>query len=319
MANDNYDDIKPYEQDDEVIAVREDYGFKANVRQRISDIVRRIEFLEKIGIMWAVTVSRVITFVFSLAAVGVLDFILLTNDATRTRFIMIPVLMLSASLLILLSRACMIDPSYGSLLKSSYILFTQQLKRQLIRMGRIKRPRKTKIHDVVSKPSSINNTFGDKEGNLVLFSNGDYGTVLIIDGMSSATAYPSEIKSQEDTAMNYHNGRKNRKTTEIHITSSQKQNTEQQLKNLESRIRSTTDPAIKSLIMRQHLYLNEFVNGEKPTIIQHLILRDPSREGLLESVERLGDYVFNYNYYYSIGELDQKDAKRVLSDFYSFR
>jgi len=310
-----------HQNDDEMIIVREDYGFKANIRTSIKDIIRRIEFLERLNIMWAVTVARLLLFVFSFAGVVMLDFWYITNDGTRAKFVAFPIILLSIAVLGIITRLSLIDPSNGSLLKSSMQLLMQQFKRFMVANGFSKKPRRTGIHKIEqakSTTSSVSSIGGGDEGSDVLFANGDYGKIYIIDGMTSATAYPSEIKAQEDVAMAYHNGRMI-STTEIHLTSSQKQNTDQQIEHLESLYRSTTDKATKSMIARQHLYLKKHVNGEKPTIIQYLILRDASRENLEESIERLINFVFNKNYYYSIAELNVDDAKRVLRDLYALR
>ena len=48
--------------DDEKIEVTETYGFKANIRQRINDVVIRVEALEKMNIPYSITIARLLIF-----------------------------------------------------------------------------------------------------------------------------------------------------------------------------------------------------------------------------------------------------------------
>ena len=294
-----------YTNPDEVIQVNEDYGFKANIRQKLMDIVRRIEFLEKIGIMYSVTVKSMIIFAFSIGVAFAVGFFSISSDMTRAKFIAFPVIGLIVSILFIIAQMCLIMPSYGSLFKSGMTLFKQLFKRIMVVTGRWRVPNDTMVHDVL-------------EDGTILFYNGDFGRLFIIDGMTSATAYPSEIRRQEIIASQYHNGRKT-STTEVHITSSQKQNTERQLENLEGLLRGTRNPAKMALLHMDYGYMRDKVNGVKPTVVQYVLFRNQSERVLNESIERFDDFAHNRNMYYDVSSLNTDETKKLLGDIFALK
>lgn len=294
-----------YTNPDEIIQVNEDYGFKANIRQKLMDIVRRIEFLEKIGIMYSVTVKSMIIFAFSIGVAFAVGFFSISSDMTRAKFIAFPVIGLIVSILFIIAQMCLIMPSYGSLFKSGMTLFKQLFKRIMVVTGRWRVPNDTMVHDVL-------------EDGTIQFYNGDYGRLFIIDGMTSATAYPSEIRRQEIIASQYHNGRKT-STTEVHITSSQKQNTERQLENLEGLLRGTRNPAKMALLHMDYGYMRDKVNGVKPTVVQYVLFRNQSERVLNESIERFDDFAHNRNMYYDVSSLNTDETKKLLGDIFALK
>jgi len=291
--------------EDEFIQVNEDYGFKANVRQKIMDIVRRIEFLEKIGIRYSVTVRSMIIFVFVIAVCILIGFFGITSDITRGKFIGVPLLGLLLCILAIVGQMCLIMPSYGSLFKSGMTLGMQLFKRIMVNLGRWRVTNDTMVHNV-------------RDDGIIEFYNGDFGRLMSVDGMTNATAYPSEIKRQEVVASQYHNGRKP-STTEVHITSSQKQNAERQMENLETMIRGTRNPAKYALLQMDYGYMKERINGVKPTIVQHVLFRNQSERVLYESLERFDEFAHNRGMYYDVTILGERDTEKILGDIYALK
>lgn len=291
--------------EEEYTQVREDYGFKANIRQKVYDTTIRIKFLESINIHYAVTIMRMLIFSFGAVIIAAGVFLYLTSDGTRAKYIGLPLVLIAISLIGFLAMFSLITPSYGSLLKSSVQLFLQTLERILIKLGFGNNSDYTGIAKV-------------RKDGTILFYNGDYGVMFLVDGMTSATAYPSEIKAQEDNATRYHNGR-NKTTAEVHLTSSQKQNTEQQMASLESLYKSTHNTAKHAILNHNHYYLKNEVNGVKPTIVQHLLLRDKSEARLKEHIERLMTFVSKDQFYYYINPLSEEKVEEVLGDFYKLK
>ena len=291
--------------EDEIIQVNEDYGFKANIRQKLMDIVRRIELLEKIGIRYSVTVKSMLVFAFSLGVSFVVGFFGITSDMTRAKFIGVPVIGLIVSVLLIIAQMCLIMPSYGSLFKSGLTLGKQLFKRIMVALGRWRVPNDTMVHNV-------------REDGIIEFYNGDFGRLMSVDGMTNATAYPSEIRRQEMVASQYHNGRKP-STTEVHITSSQKQNAERQMENLETMIRGTRNPAKYALLQMDYGYMRDKINGVKPTIVQHILFRNQSERVLYESLERFDEFAHNRNMYYDITVLNEQETEKLLGDIFGLK
>lgn len=290
--------------DESSLLIDETHGFKANIRQRMNDSIIRNQFLEKRNIPFSITLQRLLIFMFVVAGIGVIAFFYLTNDMTRAKFVWLGVTCISVGLVGITALYSLVNPSNGSLLSSAEVLFSQQVRRYMIAKGRISKPRKSNLHNV------------RKDGVIEMW-NGEYAKMFRLDGSTSATAYPSEIFQQELRARSYHDGRP-KTTTEVHITSSQKQNTGVQLKNMDRLIRRTTDPAKLWVMQLDYNYMKEHVNGVKPSIVQYLILRDPSEKQLNDSVERLKTFV-NRGYYYSMEELDKYEIEEQLSEIFALR
>ena len=166
-------------------------------------------------------------------------------------------------------------------------------------------------------PSRKTKLSSSRNDGTIIADNGDFMRVFYIDGSTSNNAYPEEIAQREELAIRYHNGRK-RSTTETIITSSQKQNAEQQIENLENMNRFEENQALKDIRAMDIQHLRQHVDGVKPSIIQYLILRDSRERDLDESVERLNRFS-QQGLYYSLQQLNKEKAERVLGNFLSLK
>jgi len=291
-----------HEEETENIEVREDYGFKANLRQKPLDVIRRNEWLEKINIPYAITMRGVLLLVVGVGVVNVLCLTFLTNDFERAKFIAPGIIFLDIGLTLLIALASFYMPSYGSPLKSGIALIRQTVKRWLIKLG-IKKPNNETGHTRVRKDG------------VILHANGDFSELYKVDGQTSATSYTSEIMRQEDVMSRYHNGRLTT-TSEFHITISQRQNAEKQIAHQESLYKSATRQSIRDLANIEIYNLDEHINGVKPVAEHYLMQRNSSETKLKESADRLKNFVQRDNMYNSIIRLGQRDATEFFNEFY---
>lgn len=291
-----------HEEETENIEVREDYGFKANLRQKPLDVIRRNEWLEKINIPYAITMRGVLLLAVGVGVVNVLCLTFLTNDFERAKFIAPGIIFLDIGLTLLIALASFYMPSYGSPLKSGIALIRQTVKRWLIKLG-IKKPNNETGHTRVRKDG------------VILHANGDFSELYKVDGQTSATSYTSEIMRQEDVMSRYHNGRLTT-TSEFHITISQRQNAEKQIAHQESLYKSATRQSIRDLANIEIFNLDEHINGVKPVAEHYLMQRNSSETKLKESADRLKNFVQRDNMYNSIIRLGQRDATEFFNEFY---
>jgi len=291
-----------HEEETENIEVREDYGFKANLRQKTLDVIRRNEWLEKINIPYAITMRGVLLLAVGVGVVNVLCLTFLTNDFERAKFIAPGIIFLDIGLTLLIALASFYMPSYGSPLKSGVALIRQTVKRWLIKLG-IKKPNNETGHTRVRKDG------------VILHANGDFSELYKVDGQTSATSYTSEIMRQEDVMSRYHNGRLTT-TSEFHITISQRQNAEKQIAHQESLYKSATRQSIRDLANIEIFNLDEHINGVKPVAEHYLMQRNSSETKLKESADRLKNFVQRDNMYNSIIRLGQRDATEFFNEFY---
>lgn len=77
--------------DDEKIEVTETYGFKANIRQRINDVVIRVEALEKMNIPYSITIARLLIFGFIALVIIAGVFIYLTSNPQKATYVWLPI------------------------------------------------------------------------------------------------------------------------------------------------------------------------------------------------------------------------------------
>ncbi|HHD0846068.1 TPA: hypothetical protein ACN1V3_001372 [Staphylococcus aureus] len=296
--------MSDYEEHD-VIEVREDYGFKAGLRQKPMDITRRSEWLEKFNIPYAVSMMGILMLLVGVGMTNVVTISFLTNDLERAKYIWIGVVLLDISISLIIALASFKMPSFGSPLKSGYMFIYQITRRGLIKLGIISTDHETGIARV-------------RKDGVILYSNGDYGIMYKVDGRTSATAYPSEIVKQEEIMSSYHNGRLTT-TTEFHITISQRQNAETQIANQEACRNSTNRKSIKDLCSAEITNLDEHINGVKPVAEHYLIQRNSSEQQLQISYERLENFVKRDNMYNSILRLNKKDTSEVLDAFFKLK
>ena len=291
-----------HEEDMEDLSVREDYGFKANLRQKPLDVIRRNEWLEKFNIPYAITMRGLLMLIVGIGVTDTLTISFITNDFERAKFVAPGVILLALGINLLIALASFYMPSYGSPLKSGIVLIIQIVKRWLIKLGLMK-PNKETEHSRVRKDG------------VILHTNGDFSELYKVDGQTSATSYTSEIMRQEDVMSRYHNGRLT-STSEFHITISQRQNAEKQIANQESLYKSATRESIRDLANIEIYNLEEHINGIKPVAEHYLMQRNTSEAKLKESADRLKNFVERDNMYSSIIRLGERDATQFLEDFY---
>lgn len=289
---------------EEGVKIGRDYGIKANLRQTTSNIIYPIELLRKLGIFLAITIKRLIVSILLVFTVIAVACIVLFTSQIRLMFLWLPVLILTIACLMFLGQYAFINPSFGSFLSIGKSIAVQQKESKAVRKGKLQRDRAKPVVKV-------------EEDGLIMFENGDVGRILIVDGSTSLVAFPSEIREQELRAIRYHNSRE-RTTTEVEITSSQRQNAEKQINNIKSMIRSNTNPAIISMLQQDGNFLESKVNGKKSTIVQYKLMRDKTMKGLELSLEHI--YRFEAEgYYYSVIELGQKETEEIIKDLYYLR
>lgn len=293
------------QENDENIEVRENYGFKANLRQKPLDVIRRNEWLEKFNIPYGITMMGVLILLVGAPVVNILSFSFLTNDLERAKFLAPGVIFLDIGITLLIALSAFYMPSYGSPLKSGVALIKQTIKRWLIKLGVMKHSNETGL------------TRTRKDG-VILHANGDFSKLYKVDGQTSATSYTSEIMRQEDVMSRYHNGRLTT-TSEFHITISQRQNAEKQIAHQESLYKSATRQSGRDLANMEIFNLSKHINGVKPVAEHYLMQRNPSETKLQESAERLKNFVERDNMYSSIIRLGQREADEFFNDFYKLK
>ncbi|MGP5096148.1 hypothetical protein [Staphylococcus equorum] len=293
------------QENDENIEVRENYGFKANLRQKPLDVIRRNEWLEKFNIPYGITMMGVLILLVGAPVVNILSFSFLTNDLERAKFLAPGVIFLDIGITLLIALSAFYMPSYGSPLKSGVALIKQTIKRWLIKLG-------------VMKPSNETGLTRTRKDGVILHANGDFSKLYKVDGQTSATSYTSEIMRQEDVMSRYHNGRLTT-TSEFHITISQRQNAEKQIAHQESLYKSATRQSGRDLASMEIFNLSKHINGVKPVAEHYLMQRNPSETKLQESAERLKNFVERDNMYSSIIRLGQREADEFFNDFYKLK
>lgn len=293
------------QENDENIEVRENYGFKANLRQKPLDVIRRNEWLEKFNIPYGITMMGVLILLVGAPVVNILSFSFLTNDLERAKFLAPGVIFLDIGITLLIALSAFYMPSYGSPLKSGVALIKQTIKRWLIKLG-------------VMKPNNETGLTRTRKDGVILHANGDFSKLYKVDGQTSATSYTSEIMRQEDVMSRYHNGRLTT-TSEFHITISQRQNAEKQIAHQESLYKSATRQSGRDLASMEIFNLSKHINGVKPVAEHYLMQRNPSETKLQESAERLKNFVERDNMYSSIIRLGQREADEFFNDFYKLK
>lgn len=286
---------------EEEIRIGKNYGIKANLRQGTNDIIYPIEFLRKMGVFLAITIRRIITAILIIFLIFVGVSLLLTTDGLRLRFLWLPMTLLTIGLLLLLAQYSFINPSYGSFLSIGKSLDRQMKERKLVLKGKQQRDRASVVRTI-------------EDDGTIIFEDGSLGKLLKIDGSTSLVAFPSEIRDQERRAIRYHNTRE-RTTTEIEITSSQKQNAEKQIKRVQHLKRINKNPAILKMLEQEESLLATRINGKKSTVIQYKLLIDKKEKGLNLALEHLYRYEAE-GYYYSVIEVEKDEAEEILRDIF---
>lgn len=188
------------------------YGFKANFRQRKTEVELRIDKVDRFNIPYTIIPKRLILSAIMAAVLIIATGFFLLIDLRRAIYIGIPMLLMVISLLILIGLYAFLFPAFGSLLEISINLINHLITSRQVRKG--KKPR--------SKKTGFKRT---RKDGLIRYSSGKVARLAMLDGRTSKTAFPTEIVMQEGIAAAYHTSR-NREITENIITSSQRQSTE---------------------------------------------------------------------------------------------
>ena len=285
------------------------YGFKQNLRIRAIDYEVRLDILDDIlkG-RYKVTNKRLLIGGFAIALVVLAGAVFLVSNSLRTRYIWLPVSVGVFSALVLAMLYMFVDPSTEqSLIYTATVMLNQQISMWATRKGKIKRVREIGLADT------------DETG-MLYFDNGDIGQIFLVDGSTSTTAYPEEVRAQERIAQEYHNGRKGKaNVTEIKITSLQRQNTDAQQRHARKLARMNRHTqGVREICEMHHKLLADHIDGKKTTVIQYLIIRSYDEESHFQHIERLRQYV-SRGLYYKLTPLDGNEADRVLADIFSMR
>ncbi|MHD0398794.1 hypothetical protein ACY2DA_13310 [Staphylococcus simulans] len=275
------------------------YGFKTSIRQTKSEVEVRIDKVDKFNIPYTIIPKRLIYSVLMIAALVVAAGLFLLTDLRRALYIGIPVLIMLVAITAFICLYAFLFPSFGSLLSISINLINHLITSRQVKKG--KKPR--------SKVTGLKKSRSD---GLIRYANGNVGRIFLVDGKMSLTAYPTEVRRQEDINAAYHTSR-SRETTEIMITSSQRQSTEAQLENMRALSETNENEAIKEMIDIQHRYTNEKIEGKATTFVQYLLMIAPDENHLNESIEHLFRETEN-GLFYNVQPLDKKDTDKVLSD-----
>lgn len=284
------------------IDLSHNYGFRANLHQKSTEIPIRNKWLEKINPNNTTTPKRLVTLMFVVFICVVAYVITLSTNMTRMKYIFLPLTLILAGILGLLLLYSFVDRSNGSLLRIAFQLYKHQYHRYKLWQGKERKLREIGISNI------------RKEG-LITFSNGDVGRLLSPDGSTSKTAFPTEILRQEVIATNYQRGRK--RTAEIKFTDSQLQDATEQINNLSKLIDRTKDERVNEILKWQKFNVEKYINGRKNTIVQHLLLRDETEEALEESVERLIKFT-NDGLYYDIQVLGREETYEYFFNIFNF-
>ncbi|EKR9302844.1 hypothetical protein P9705_001285 [Enterococcus faecalis] len=282
------------------------YGFVANVREEPGDVIMRLDWLENLlKLSYSITAKRLIIsgVVFALPAISMI--FLLASNPTRARFLFLPIILLVVVLAGWVILYMFIDPTSGSLISGCLRMKNFIVRYYKTRFGFLSKPRNTKIEKVNSD-------------GIIEFTNGDVGKLYILDGKTSPTAYPDEILAQQAIDTKFHNAR-NRTTTQITITSSQKQNAEPQRKTYAKEIAMNKhSKSIRDYIELQDTYVSQGIEGRKNQIVQHLLIRDPSMSGLEQHKARL-ESAARRGMFHSLVGCSKKETEKILKDIFWMR
>ncbi|MBY0808814.1 hypothetical protein J2K72_14020 [Staphylococcus aureus] len=283
---------------------RQIYGFKANFRQRKTEVELRIDKVDRFNIPYTIIPKRLIvaSLMAAVLIIGTIFFLLI--DMRRAIYIGIPIILMVVSLLILIGLYAFLFPAFGSLLEISINLINHLITSRQVRKGKKARSKKTGFKRT-------------RKDGLIRYSSGNVGRLAMLDGRTSKTAFPTEILIQEGIAARYHTSR-NRDVTETIITSSQKQSTELQLENMRALIETNEDGAIKELIGLQREYTDKKIEGQATTFVQYLLMIAPDERSLEEGIENLSNSV-EEGMYYNVQFLNKQDTDKVLSDIKGFK
>lgn len=288
---------------------RAPYGFKQNLRLKAIDYEVRLDILDDIlkG-RYKVTNKRLLIGGFAIALIVLAGAVFIVSNSLRSKYIWLPATIGIVSATVLALLYMFVDPSTEeSLIYTATVMLNQQINMWAARKGKIKRMREIGLAD------------SDETG-MLYFDNGDIGQIFLVDGSTSTTSYPEEVRAQERITQEYHNGRKGKaNVTEIKITSLQRQNTDAQQRHARKLARMNRHTqGIREICEMHHKLLADHIDGKKTTVIQYLVIRSYDEESHFQHIERLRQYV-NRGLYYKLTPLNGHEANRVLADLFSMR
>lgn len=287
--------------------VNYDYGFRANLRTGVFSLKTRIDFLEKIfTVKFDMSIRNVLFYGAEIIVIGLGTFIFLMNFQEGFAYIGIWVILMSAMLIILLGYHAFLLPAGGTLFSGVLNYIVGIIQYIGVKWGWINRPTKTNISKVY-------------DDGVVEFSNGDSGVFLIMDGMTSAQSFPSEIVQLQETSKEYQNAR-NSTTTEISITETSKQDVSSQIESNKIFAKKTENLACRSLINTQVKQYQHNLNGKYSTVVQHKLLRDSSYKELEKRLNTINRYTSDGGgLYYGAEALNKEEVEVLLKTFYGLK
>lgn len=280
------------------------YGFLTNLRAGRMDIAWYFNWMAKFKIKHSITSKKLAIFLPLAFLIIASVWLYLKSGLLKVIYMGVPTIMVASGLLGILILYTLVDPTKGSMLRTAILFMRSVVNRWLTQYGNPTRDRQSGI------------SFVDKNGNIVM-DDGQYGFACIIDGANSPTSFPSEIKRQENRSKEYHRSR-TRTTTVYNITSSQLQDAESNIKEMESRVRVNTVPAIKRMCEKEMNYQKDEIHNKKPIIIQYKLFTDPRMSGLRESRDHLERYT-DKGYINSFRILTTEEIEDVFGKILKFK
>ncbi|HAC5789019.1 TPA_asm: hypothetical protein GZX72_14430 [Listeria monocytogenes] len=277
----------------------EKYGFKADLREKKHEVEFRLDAVDKFNMPYSIIPIRLVYSIIMIAGILMSTVVFVISDLLRAVYLSVGILLLVLGLVTLVGLYAFIYPSFYSLLNIAMTFMNQLINMRRVKSGKTNRSKRTGFKET-------------REDGLIQYAVGDVGRLFLLDGKTSQTSYPAEIVHQEAVARTYHNTRE-RDTTEIIITSSQKQNTDMQLDNMKVLEEINSDPAIREMIQIQHSYTESRIKGKITTFVQYLLMVAPNEEKLEESMSSLYDSVES-GLYYNVKALNKSETDRILRD-----
>ncbi|RIN27713.1 hypothetical protein [Staphylococcus succinus] len=285
--------------------IRSDYGFRANLRIGVMTLITRIDFLEELfSIRYNMNWKRFWIYVAELFILWGSYALVVANFATIVPYVGIWLTLMMVCFTVMLGFHAFLLPSGGSLFDSVCSYLFGLFRYYLVYFGFVAPSKKTKIDKVL-------------DDGTIVWDNGDYMVMLLIDGKTSATAYASEIKNLEGVSKRYQNAR-NRTTTEFHITSSKRQELKEQINSNKVLEKNSDNKAIKSVLRAREYQLEKVLDGKFQTEIQYKCLREKSLRELNMRLEAIDRYT-NGGGYYSAIRLTKQETEEYLKAFYGFK
>lgn len=285
--------------------IRSDYGFRANLRIGVMTLITRIDFLEELfSIRYNMNWKRFWIYAAEIVVLWLSYGLIVSNFANIIPYVGIWLTLMMICITVMLGFHAFLLPSGGSIFDSVCSYLFGLVRYYLVYFGFIAPSKKTKIDKVL-------------DDGTILWDNGDYMVMLLIDGKTSATAYASEIKNLEGVSKRYQNAR-NRTTTEFHMTSSKKQDLKEQVNSNKILEKNSDNKSIKSLLRARQFQLGKVLDGRYQTEVQYKALREKSLRELnmrLEAVERYT----NGGGFYSAIRLTKEETEEYLKGFYGFK